>query len=50
MTDQEEIHKRTLALMNEGARIEAKKFNQLQKAREMLKSQLEVIFIFKNLP
>jgi len=50
MTDKEEIHKRTLALMKDGAKKEQQKFNELQNARKMLKSQLEVILIFKRLP
>lgn len=44
MTDKEEVYKRTLALMKEGAREEQAKFDKHKKALKSLKTQLEVIF------
>lgn len=43
MTDKDSIAKNTIAKMYAGAKIEQKKFDEIQKARKELKNHLEVI-------
>ena len=45
MSEKEEIHKRTLAKMFEGARAENKEFNERLKIRKQIKQHLEVLII-----
>ena len=47
MTDKDEIHKRTLAKMFHGAKMEHQKHDELVTARKKLKTQLEVNFHLK---
>jgi len=45
MSEKEDIYKRTLAKMFEGAKAENKEFNERLKIRKQLKQHLEVLIL-----